>query len=1069
MSLLNRQMIKRQKQRLTSMLQCTTSRSPAILVPKAFVTIGLCASMYALCGQTVYAADTIVPLKDKQVQDIHDQEVTYWDGDRQVTVHLALDELEIPAPENESMKALIQSSPHLQLKDNRLLADTAPVAYADFVEQAGDNARSVVYDADDRHSLRQIFANSLIIEAGPAHDVQAIAAEFGWTITSMEDLPGYYTADTKDTDFLTVVNAANQLTEAGRVIYARPNFIREKEGQATPDDPKYRDQWHLNGSGSEVSHINLSPSVWDSYKGEGERIAIVDTGIDYNHEDITDNYRTDLDYDYVGTQSVDTRGNVSLSGPDDDPFWEDDEYHATFVAGLAAARGFNGKGVTGIAPSAELVNFRILGGVFGSSDSDIGQALSQSANEIDTNKQIFVSNNSWGYPSLGARTSLSAIETAALTAGIGSGRNGLGIVYVFAAGNSGGQLDSSDYSPLQSTRYTINVAAMGRDNTKAVYSEEGFSIFCAAPGGGQSSAVVSDGGMVSTDISDEKGYSGGNYSRPSEELHGTSFASPVVAGACALILDANPSLTWRDVKHVLAHSCTKNDENDESWQTNSADMHFNPKYGFGRLNVDKAIALAEHWTPVPDGGEQVITSLVTENDKELPDAIVSGLLPGTAVQTTTLSGSSNFKVEHIELEITLTHANRGDLSLELTAPSGTKTVFESRGNDTFDDYNGAILTSNAHWNEDPNGLWTLTIYDNVKGDKGVLKEWRVTAYGYAAEYEVNGNHPPVITSSLDNIIVEEDTVSAPYDIMIKDPEDVFQKSENDLTIWATSENTEVLDETSFAFSGTGEKRTLVITPLPNAFTYTEPAAPEYIQATIYVSDGDHVVSSALNVAVTSSPDVPVAQNTYIAVLKDTKVQGNLSIIDVDLPGDSHVFTLYGTGSLGGVVSNVDAATGQFTYTPANGVTGSESFTFQVEDSTGRFSNTATATLVIVDDDINVGARPFIISNPIKEIATSGTWTYTAEVDVSLLANPVLAFSLLGTPPSTLNMTEITTTGVTLKWTSVAPANGGDNHVRCQLLVADQVTGTMSLQSIIITLTDLNPTLSSDSLFLQVNQ
>ena len=84
-------------------------------------------------------------------------------------------------------------------------------------------------------------------------------------------------------------------------------------------------------------------------------------------------------------------------------------------------------------------------------------------------------------------------------------------------------------------------------------------------------------------------------------FQGTSAAAPLAAGAFALVLEANPDLTYRDVMHLIARtSRVPNIEDDQGWIINGAKYHVNDKYGFGVLDISQLIQEAQGWTNVPD-------------------------------------------------------------------------------------------------------------------------------------------------------------------------------------------------------------------------------------------------------------------------------------------------------------------------------------------------------------------------------------------------------------------------------------------------------------------------------------
>ena len=122
---------------------------------------------------------------------------------------------------------------------------------------------------------------------------------------------------------------------------------------------------------------------------------------------------------------------------------------------------------------------------------------------------------------------------------------------------------------------------MGKDGIHSTYSTQGSGTFISAPGG---------------DIEYYTNYpvaiaGGGCY----EAGEGTSYAAPVVSGVVALVLEANPDLTWRDVQGVLAISASPTDTLSSTWSTNAAGYAHSDLYGFGIVNASAAVLAAQSW------------------------------------------------------------------------------------------------------------------------------------------------------------------------------------------------------------------------------------------------------------------------------------------------------------------------------------------------------------------------------------------------------------------------------------------------------------------------------------------
>ncbi|MBD3192121.1 MAG: S8 family serine peptidase [Candidatus Heimdallarchaeota archaeon] len=230
--------------------------------------------------------------------------------------------------------------------------------------------------------------------------------------------------------------------------------------------------------------------------GQGVKVAVLDTGIDYNHVDLDDNYMGG--YDYVNNDNYPMDGHG----------------HGTHCAGIIAAED-NEQGVIGVAPEASLYGVKVLSDSGSGTISDIVAGIDWSIN----NGMNVVS------MSLGASSGDSTLQDACNRA------NNAGIVVVCASGN--------DYSSSISypARYssTIAVGAIDSSHTRASFSNYGSELDVVAPGVDVYSCAPNDG-----------------Y----QQMSGTSMACPMVSGASALILAENSALTAEEVRTILHSTAT---------------------------------------------------------------------------------------------------------------------------------------------------------------------------------------------------------------------------------------------------------------------------------------------------------------------------------------------------------------------------------------------------------------------------------------------------------------------------------------------------------------------------------
>ena len=508
-------------------------------------------------------------------------------------------------------------------------------------------------------------------------------------------------------------------------------------------DPLYGCQWHLRNYEPGGEDINVEP-VWAAgINGEGVNVAVVDDTMDYSHEDLAENLNGSLNHDYGGMNGAYR------------PF----EHHGTAVAGIIAARD-NGIGVRGVAPRANIYGYNYLSGNWQQFE-DIYQADSMSRNRVAT----AVSNNSWGYRSGPGLAQANRIWELAIESGIREGYDGKGVFYVFAAGNAGrghpenpdgtpigghiddlGELgDNSNLEELANYYAVTTVCAVNDGDTRTVYSEKGANLWVCAPSkDGWDEELRDHRGIVTTENSD----------RYQSDFSGTSAATPIVSGVAALLRQANPDLSWRDLKLILAASARKNDAGNPGWAEGArkyeADLaedryHFNHEYGFGMVDAGAALDLARGWTGVP-----LLMSDGAESQEAVTIPAPSGSTLQTVTTTLTLNTGMRF-TEFVEINTDFDHGSFRDMEIELVSPSGavsqlavpfdtryyTATYTRADGS-TYDDtyfvrLNGEFRFGSAsHLGEAPNGEWTLRLTDHFPARGGTLRAWSINVYGHAS-------------------------------------------------------------------------------------------------------------------------------------------------------------------------------------------------------------------------------------------------------------------------------------------------------------------------------------------------
>jgi subtilisin-like proprotein convertase family protein len=499
---------------------------------------------------------------------------------------------------------------------------------------------------------------------------------------------------------LNIVEILEEIYQNKDIESFSPLIAKQQIAKSAPNDEDFSDQWHLKNtgqtSGLSGEDANVT-SVWNSYTGNGVIISVVDDGLDKDHPDISPNYSPTHSYDWCNSDS--------------DPTPTSNNGHGTAAGGVAAAAGNNTIHVSGAAYDATLGGSTLI--ACWSPDSMEANALSFLNNEID------IYTNSWG-PSDNGQT-LSApgpLMLAAFEDDAYQGRNGLGNIITWAAGNGLTSNDNANYDGWANSRFTIAVSAITHYGEQSYYSEPGANILVASHSNGDGEAITTTDIHDDPDISsDDAGYDNGNVTN---SFGGTSSATPLAAGVIALILESNENLTWRDLQHILVNSARKNDPNDSSWEINSAGHDVSHKYGFGAIDAGAAVSLAENWTNV---------------DPEINQTF-GPYNPSFSIPTSSSSWSEfdlqineDISLESIDIIVDIDHSNRGDLDIVLESPNGTQSWLAEEHNDGGNDYSNWLFNTVHHWDESSLGIWTLKIRDTTSGTSGTLNSWQIITHG----------------------------------------------------------------------------------------------------------------------------------------------------------------------------------------------------------------------------------------------------------------------------------------------------------------------------------------------------
>jgi len=534
-------------------------------------------------------------------------------------------------------------------------------------------------------------------------------------------------------------------------------------------DPLATQQWHLKNTGQNAFadgvgvagiDINVEPVYSVGLTGNGVITAVVDTGLEIAHEDLAANVIPGGSWNF-NNSTIDPTSTAT------------DGDHGTSVSGLIAMAR-NTVGGIGVAPRTGLKGFNFLSS--NQSEQFFLDSLGGSTNSPNSS-DVFVFNQSFGISPTGD-VLIDPLEEAQYLSGVTKLRGGKGALYVKAAGNgfngcgpTGLSCENANFDPSNTLPYQIVVGATNASGVRATYSTAGSAIWVSAPGGefGRNAALdpgfiapVYTPAMVTTDQSGcIKGFStttvnngssfdnGGTpntFCNYTNGMNGTSSATPVTAGVIALILEANPALTWRDVKHILASTARQIDAarapvsitlsngsyvGEPGWVTNAAGFRFHNWYGFGMTDASAAVNLARTYT-VGQLGTFANTGLISSGAINI--AIPDNSVTGSAPSILTVPTNPVHVIEAVQISVTATHPAVGDLGIELKSPSNTTSVLKNirDGFAGSANLNGMVLLSNAFYGENPAGTWTIKVVDGsgVNTTVGTLTGWSIRVYGH---------------------------------------------------------------------------------------------------------------------------------------------------------------------------------------------------------------------------------------------------------------------------------------------------------------------------------------------------
>ena len=545
-------------------------------------------------------------------------------------------------------------------------------------------------------------------------------------------------------------------------------------------DPLKTHAWHLNNTGqtafsqsggTATADVAMSQTVAEKVAGRGILVAVSDSGTEIGHEDLSGRVISGWSRNY----------NLSspwIGNPTPTDFSNPSVAHGTAVAGLIAASGWNGQGSRGVAPEASFAGFLFIG------------ATQTTAKLVDQANGLFdIFNYSYGNQSCWF-TPIYPSYQSQLEWGVKNLRSGKGALYIKSSGNEyigdlgncvntragDPYLGNANLDGENSLPQIIIVGALDANSASTSYSSPGANVWISAPAGEDG---TNSPAMITTDISGcSRGFSRTSNTANSFEqggtlnsncnytstMNGTSSAAPVTSGVVALMLSANPNLTWRDVKYILARTAVRVQPSsgsishvlgldlaghtyEQGWVRNSAGIYFHNWYGFGRVNTDSAVAMARTNSLALGNYVETVDPITSDwiyNSGTISNAIPDNSAAGTS---SVISVRHNLQIESVQVSVSLTHAKSSDIGVELTSPSGTKSILMNINSFNLEtNLADARLLSNAFLDEMSGGNWTLKVIDGRLGNTGTLTNWKIKINGHISATRPDVTAPnPVAT------------------------------------------------------------------------------------------------------------------------------------------------------------------------------------------------------------------------------------------------------------------------------------------------------------------------------------
>ncbi|XP_052820519.1 furin-like protease 1, isoforms 1/1-X/2 [Mya arenaria] len=463
---------------------------------------------------------------------------------------------------------------------------------------------------------------------------------------------------------------------------------------------------------------SVCPPFWDEGEGidaawkmgitgKGIIVAVTDVGVNVKHPELAANIDSDSCYNYVD-DSVDV-------SPEEFPMYGESYQttnHGNDCSSVIAGVKGNNLCSVGVAFNAKISAVKIgkvkatYWNFPGVTSKTMAKGLSHRFDKVD------IYSNSWDF-----KQELRPIDStirSVIQNGTIQGRAGKGSIYVFPAGSVGSGHSNS-----------IRVISVGSIGLLGTIPSTGFI---------NSATLVSSFGEGRSRGAD-KFLTASKENSCSKSFRGVSAATAKMSGIVALVLEANPSLRWLDVQHVLVQSAERSGLLESlNFTPNAAENFFHPVFGFGFVNVTKAVMKAKTWLNVPPLLKQTLSFMVQSGD---------GKGNITTFQANTECDWYLRKVTMVILKCPSDFL-KDVFKIILTSPLGTESVMMDMAQPSKKTHKALPLKSTHFWGEPSYGSWTLDVFGKTKKHMRPL-----FIYGHANK-TVSANKPQIQSFGMDN-------------------------------------------------------------------------------------------------------------------------------------------------------------------------------------------------------------------------------------------------------------------------------------------------------------------------------